>query len=131
MRSATQRHLTDLYGTYLCRVVQNKSKEGGTSSQCWIAYEIWLVLLEPSSRPLSANCLYLWIEVGGGARVNDTDTMMIFSERGMFSASFNAKTNAVWWMLRACPTLFWLVLNHSTRIYPYRSVRWHCVTLHT
>ncbi len=30
--SATQRHLTDLYGTYSCRVVQNKSKEHRTSS---------------------------------------------------------------------------------------------------
>ncbi len=43
--SMTQLHLIDLYGTYLRRVVQNELKECETSSLCWIAHEIWLVLL--------------------------------------------------------------------------------------
>ncbi len=45
---AIQWHLTDLYGTYLCRVVQNERKQLGTSFLRWTAYEIWLVLLESS-----------------------------------------------------------------------------------
>ncbi len=39
------RRLTDLYGAYLYRVVQNKSKVGKTSSLCWIVHEILLVML--------------------------------------------------------------------------------------
>ncbi len=90
MHSVTQRHLMDLYGTYSCRVVQNESKEYGISSLYWIAYSIWFILLKFSSRPLSVNCLYLWMEVGG-MQVNNTHTSMIFLEIEMFSASFNIK----------------------------------------
>ncbi len=61
--NVTQQHLTDLYGTYLCRVVQNESKERKTSSVHWIVYEIRLILLDYSGWPQSANCMYLRIEV--------------------------------------------------------------------
>ncbi len=51
--SATQRRRADLYGTYLCRVVQNELKEYGTSSLCWIVYEMWPVLWESRGWPSS------------------------------------------------------------------------------
>ncbi len=94
----TQYHLIYLYGTYLCRVVQNESKEHGISSLHWIAYEIQLLLLESNGWPLSANYLYLQM-VEEGMWVNDACTTIIFLERGTFSALFNTKTNIVWWIV--------------------------------
>ncbi len=106
-RSTIQHHLSALYGTYSCRVVQNKSKECRTNSLHWIAYKIQLILLKSSSWPISANCLHLWMEL----------VLRGTAERVMFSASFNAKTDVVqfdWqgWAARLSGGLYTFHISH-------------------
>ncbi len=97
VHSATRCYPKDVYGTYSCRVVQDESKVRWPSSVWWIVYEIQLMLLKSCGRSESANCRYLWMKVQG-MWLNDTCTAIIFFQKGMFSASFSAKTNTVWWI---------------------------------
>ncbi len=91
---ATQRHLTDLYGTYLCRMIQNESKECMRQAlyieQC-TKYGLYCqrLAVDPCQPTvLSSNG-------NGKTQVNDTCTTTIFSGRRLFSALFNTKTNIV------------------------------------
>ncbi len=110
MCSATQRHLTDLDGTYLCRVVQNELKERGTNS-LRTRYSSLLV----SQQPTYVGQLSVSSNSDWGMWVNDIHTTTIFLEREMFSASFNAKTNIIWWAvsLKVCAHLRVLTRGHN------------------
>ncbi len=58
---------THMVPTYSCRVVQNESKKLRTGSLCWIACEIWLILLESSGQPLVSQLPVSFDDCGGNA----------------------------------------------------------------
>ncbi len=62
--SATQRHLTDLYGTYSCRVVKKQQRERDTCSLCWIAYKVRLNCYSLVANPFTQ----LSVSLDGGGR---------------------------------------------------------------
>ncbi len=60
-----------------------------------LALRFGILSLNGLFRLIPISQLSLYLDGGGGTRVNKTCTMMIFLERGLFSALFNAKMDIV------------------------------------